>query len=82
MPSKPPKTVKPSKKSKSSIIDENQPTTSTEKTKSEQKSNSDRESRSKRAGLQFPVGRIHSSLKKGNYAKRIGNGAPVYLAGF
>jgi len=37
-------------------------------------------SRSARAGLQFPVGRIHRMLKKGNYAKRVGGGAPVYLA--
>ena len=37
-------------------------------------------SRSTRAGLQFPVGRIHRHLRKGNYAKRIGSGAPVYLA--
>ncbi|CAK1593467.1 unnamed protein product [Parnassius mnemosyne] len=37
-------------------------------------------SRSSRAGLQFPVGRIHKILKKGNYAQRIGSGAPVYLA--
>uniref|UniRef100_A0A914VL74 Histone H2A n=1 Tax=Plectus sambesii TaxID=2011161 RepID=A0A914VL74_9BILA len=37
-------------------------------------------SRSSRAGLQFPVGRIHRLLKKGNYAERIGAGAPVYLA--
>jgi histone H2A len=37
-------------------------------------------SRSARAGLQFPVGRIASHLKKGRYAKRIGGGAPVYLA--
>ncbi|XP_078515035.1 histone H2A, embryonic-like [Lissotriton helveticus] len=36
--------------------------------------------RSSRAGLQFPVGRIHRFLKKGNYAQRIGSGAPVYLA--
>lgn len=33
-------------------------------------------SRSARAGLQFPVGRIHRMLKKGNYAKRVGAGAP------
>ncbi|KAG8806135.1 histone H2A [Serendipita sp. 401] len=61
------------------------------------------QSRSKRAGLQFPVGRIHRHvfsssfcpsdrvvilyalvrfrmLKKGQYAQRIGAGAPVYLA--
>ena len=37
-------------------------------------------SRSQRAGLQFPVGRIHRLLKKGNFAERIGAGAPVYLA--
>ena len=36
--------------------------------------------RSSRAGLQFPVGRIHRLLRKGNYAKRIGAGGPVYLA--
>ena len=53
-------------------------------------------SRSSRAGLQFPVGRIHRllrlgllslflgfiflSVRKGNYAKRVGAGAPVYMA--
>ena len=37
-------------------------------------------SRSSKAGLQFPVGRIHRLLRKGNYAKRIGAGGPVYLA--
>ncbi|ORX52496.1 histone-fold-containing protein [Piromyces finnis] len=37
-------------------------------------------SRSSRAGLQFPVGRVHRLLRKGNYAQRIGAGAPVYLA--
>ncbi|RSH82728.1 histone H2A [Apiotrichum porosum] len=36
--------------------------------------------RSAKAGLQFPVGRIHRLLKKGNYAQRVGSGAPVYLA--
>ena len=35
--------------------------------------------RSSRAGLQFPVGRIHRHLKAGGYADRIGAGAPVYL---
>ena len=33
-------------------------------------------SRSSKAGLQFPVGRIHRLLKKGNYAQRVGAGAP------
>ena len=37
-------------------------------------------SRSRRAGLQFPVGRIHRHLRKGNFATRIGSGAPVFLA--
>ena len=37
-------------------------------------------SRSSRAGLQFPVGRIHRLLRKGNYAERVGAGAPVCLA--
>ncbi|KAG8892491.1 histone H2A [Tulasnella sp. 403] len=37
-------------------------------------------SRSAKAGLQFPVGRIHRLLKRGNYAQRVGSGAPVYLA--
>ncbi|POV99299.1 hypothetical protein PSHT_13602 [Puccinia striiformis] len=38
------------------------------------------QSRSSKAGLQFPVGRIHRLLRKGNYAQRVGAGAPVYLA--
>jgi histone H2A len=37
-------------------------------------------SRSSKAGLQFPVGRVHRLLRKGNYAQRVGAGAPVYLA--
>ncbi|OMH85965.1 Histone [Zancudomyces culisetae] len=36
--------------------------------------------RSAKAGIQFPVGRIHRHLKNGNYAQRIAAGAPVYLA--
>jgi len=39
-----------------------------------------RKSRSSRAGLQFPVGRIHHMLKKGNYTERVSGGAAVYLA--
>lgn len=35
---------------------------------------------SSRAGLQFPVGRVHRLLKKGNYSERISVGAAVYLA--
>merc|ERR1711915_256043 len=37
-------------------------------------------SKSARAGLQFPVSRIGRYIKKGNYAKLMGAGAPVYLA--
>ena len=37
-------------------------------------------SRSAKAGLQFPVARIGRYLKRGNFAKRIGGGAPVYMA--
>lgn len=44
------------------------------------KSRSKAKTRSSRAGLQFPVGRVHRILRKGNYAQRIGSGAPVYLA--
>ena len=44
------------------------------------KTKTNKKSRSARAGLQFPVGRLHRLLKKGNYAERVGAGAPVYLA--
>ncbi|XP_073203264.1 EF-hand calcium-binding domain-containing protein 4A isoform X2 [Lepidochelys kempii] len=37
-------------------------------------------SQSKRAGLQFPVSRVHRYLKKGHYAVRISPSAAVYLA--
>ncbi|XP_053216289.1 uncharacterized protein LOC128399056 [Podarcis raffonei] len=30
--------------------------------------------------VDFPVGRVHRLLRKGNYAERVGAGAPVYLA--
>ncbi|XP_063785854.1 histone H2A type 1-like [Pseudophryne corroboree] len=36
--------------------------------------------RSSRASLQFPDGHVHRLLRKGNYAERVGAGAPVYLA--
>ena len=35
--------------------------------------------RSAKAGLTFPVGRVHRLLRRGNYAQRVGSGAPVYL---
>ena len=44
----------------------------TGKTSGESKS----QSRSQKAGLQFPVGRVHRLLKNGNYAQRVGAGAP------
>ena len=37
-------------------------------------------SRSQRAGVIFPVGRIHRHLKEGRYAERISSDAPVYMA--
>jgi hypothetical protein len=39
-------------------------------------------SRSSKAGLQFPVGRVHRLLKRGNYAQRVGAGAPGTLTCF
>ena len=44
------------------------------------KSKGKAKSRSSHAGLQFPVGQIHRLLCKGNYAQRVGAGAPVYMA--
>lgn len=41
----------------------------------------DLESKSAKAGLTFPVSRLQSNLRKGNYAKRIGTAGSVYLAG-
>ncbi|XP_043540212.1 late histone H2A.2.2-like [Chiloscyllium plagiosum] len=43
------------------------------------KGRSKAKSRSSRAGLQFPVGRVHRLMRKGNYAERVGAGAPFYL---
>ncbi|XP_075054305.1 histone H2A, embryonic-like [Mixophyes fleayi] len=45
-----------------------------------QKPAASKASRSSKAGLQFPVGRIHRFLRKGNYAQRVGSGASIYLA--
>ena len=36
--------------------------------------------KSAKAGLTFPVARIGRFLRKGRYAKRVGSGAPVYMA--
>ena len=48
--------------------------TSNEKTRAKPKS------KSSRAGLQFPVGRLHRLIKKGNYSERVSSGTSVYLA--
>ena len=48
--------------------------------KGKSKSKKAQKTRSVRAGLQFPVGRVHRHLRRGNYAARVGAGAPVYLA--
>ncbi|WVQ70409.1 uncharacterized protein L199_008636 [Kwoniella botswanensis] len=37
-------------------------------------------SRSSKAGLIFPVGRVHRYLRKGRYADRVGGGAAIYMA--
>ncbi|KAJ7583275.1 histone 2A [Mycena floridula] len=39
-----------------------------------------RKSRSVKAGLVFPVARVHRMLKRENGNKRIASGAPIYLA--
>ncbi|NXQ19226.1 H2A protein, partial [Peucedramus taeniatus] len=39
-----------------------------------------KKSKSAKAGLQFPVGRVHRLLRRGKYANRIGSGAAIYLA--
>lgn len=44
------------------------------------KAKGESQTRSFRAGLQFPVGRVHRHLREGRFAERIGAGAPVYLA--
>ena len=44
------------------------------------KKSGSQQSRSSRAGLQFPVGRMSRYMRQGGYAKRVGGGAPVYLA--
>ncbi|XP_015075874.1 probable histone H2A.3 [Solanum pennellii] len=43
-------------------------------------SNAKRRSRRSKAGLKFPVACIARFLKVGKYAKRVGAGAPVFLA--
>eukprot|EP01054_Gregarina_sp_Poly1_P007735 Gregarina_sp_Poly_1__7734@NODE_436_length_8449_cov_138_152470_g356_i0_p6_GENE_NODE_436_length_8449_cov_138_152470_g356_i0NODE_436_length_8449_cov_138_152470_g356_i0_p6_ORF_typecomplete_len171_score38_76Histone/PF00125_24/1_3e18Histone/PF00125_24/1e02CBFD_NFYB_HMF/PF00808_23/0_0061Histone_H2A_C/PF16211_5/0_016Herpes_LMP1/PF05297_11/0_034CENPB_dimeris/PF09026_10/2_3PBP1_TM/PF14812_6/3_6e03PBP1_TM/PF14812_6/1_6FAM176/PF14851_6/7_4e03FAM176/PF14851_6/20_NODE_436_length_8449_cov_138_152470_g356_i0320 len=49
-------------------------------TKSSVSSKVKSKSRSEKAGLIFPVGRIERNLKYGRFAKRIGAGAPIFMA--
>ena len=44
------------------------------------KKGSSGKTKSAKAGLAFPVGKVGRLLRKGGYAKRVGAGAPVYLA--
>lgn len=39
-------------------------------------------SRSARAGLVFPVGRVHRMLKRSKYVSRVGDGPDVYMVFF
>ncbi|XP_032937538.1 histone H2AX [Catharus ustulatus] len=48
--------------------------------KSGDKTRAKGKSRSTRAGLVFPVGRLHRLLKWGHYGERVGSTAVVYLA--
>lgn len=59
-----------------SEISSSEPTTSSRAESSVQQ----KRSRSDRAGIVFPVGRVHKLLKQGKYANRIGDNAPVFLA--
>jgi len=62
------------------MSDEGKKTTARRGRKAGKKTDGKQKSRSLRAGLQFPVGRIHRHLRDGRYALRVGAGAPVYLA--
>lgn len=59
------------------VLQEKETITGRDKTTGKAKATA--KSRSTRAGLQFPVGRVHRLMRKRNYAQRIGAGAPVYL---
>nr|XP_055048670.1 uncharacterized protein LOC129433950 [Misgurnus anguillicaudatus] len=72
----PKKTEKPAKAKKQQILQ----TKMSGRGKTGGKTRAKAKTRSSRAGLQFPVGRVHRLLRKGNYAERVGAGAPVYLA--
>ena len=52
----------------------------TPKRSAAKKSKSGSKSQSAKAGLIFPVGRIGSMLRKGQYARRVGASSAVYMA--
>eukprot|EP01112_Ceratiomyxa_fruticulosa_P016286 TRINITY_DN4899_c0_g1_i1.p1 TRINITY_DN4899_c0_g1~~TRINITY_DN4899_c0_g1_i1.p1 ORF type:complete len:174 (+),score=26.21 TRINITY_DN4899_c0_g1_i1:207-728(+) len=70
------KKTKVKKEKKSASGTKEKPKTS----KLEKREKADHKSRSNRAGLTFPVGRLQRHLRDGQYAARVGIGAPVYLA--
>ena len=39
-----------------------------------------KKTKSSKAGLTFPVGRLGTMIRRGRFAKRVGSGAPVYMA--
>ena len=39
-----------------------------------------KKTKSSKAGLTFPVGRLGTMIRRGRFAKRVGAGAPVYMA--
>lgn len=43
------------------------------------KSNPRQRTRSSKAGLQFPVGRVHRFLREGHFAPRVAEGSAIYL---
>jgi histone H2A len=54
-------------------------TPKTNKSKGTRKAAASHKSISSRLGLQFPVGRVGTMLRKGRYTKRVAATAPVYL---
>lgn len=58
-------------------VDDIRPSTSKSSRSSSRKK---RKTKSKKAGIIFPVSRMHRQLKEGRFAKRISEGASVYMA--
>ncbi|ELP85923.1 histone H2a, putative [Entamoeba invadens IP1] len=72
------KVVEEVKKAKKEKI-EKKPRKSTEKKTSKVDEEGKKNTLSKKAGLQFPVARIHAALKKGRYGEHVNKMASVYL---